>query len=209
MSRPTNGNTDETRRRLVDGALTLFAERGFHGVSTRELAAHAGVNIATLSYHFASKHGLYDTVVDEVYRRLRVRSRHALQVGLPGDVDQLLGELYWAARLERDGIRLLVREVLDHGHLTARTEATHFVPELQYAAKLAAALLGCKIDDARAAAVAVGYLISRYVVQDDASLMVAFSVRSAKQAHQRAIATITTTARALLGRDRLPATKSK
>src|SRR5262249_33888590 len=43
----------------------LFAERGFNGVSVRELAAAAQVNIASIGYHFDSKEGL----LSEVYRR--------------------------------------------------------------------------------------------------------------------------------------------
>jgi AcrR family transcriptional regulator len=200
MGRPANVVADDTRRRLVEVAIGQFAQHGFAGASTRELAAEAGVNIGTLNYHFASKQGLYDATVDEVYRRLRERAGVTLaSVSFSiGSLDLLIERIYVAARLERDGIRLLVREVLDHGRLTAHTEATHFVPELKGAAKMGAALLGCTVDDARIAAVAVGYMMSRYVIQDDASLIIAFGVRSAKQAHERAIATITATARALL-----------
>jgi AcrR family transcriptional regulator len=198
VGRPANAVSDDTRRRLVDVAIGQFAETGFSGASTRELAAAAGVNIATLNYHFASKQGLYDATVDEVYRRLRARAGELLAGVSLGDLDVVIERIYRAARLERDGIRVLVREILDHGRLTARTESAHFVPELRSAAKMAAVLLGCSPDQARVAVVAVGYMMSRYVIQDDPSLMTAFAVRSAKQAHERAINTIIATARALL-----------
>jgi hypothetical protein len=88
--------------------------------------------------------------------------------------------------------------VLDHGRLTKRTEAAHFLPVIDHAAKLAAQLLGCSVADARAATVAIGYLVSRFVIQDDRSLVTALGVRSVRQAHQRAIDTLTITARALV-----------
>ncbi|QDU83536.1 HTH-type transcriptional repressor KstR2 [Planctomycetes bacterium Pla163] len=48
-----------TRQALLDSAQTLFAERGFDAVATRELVERAGANIAAISYHFGSKRALY------------------------------------------------------------------------------------------------------------------------------------------------------
>ena len=56
---------DGTRDRILRTAERLFAERGFNGVSVRELAAAAQVNIASIGYHFNNKEGL----LSEVYRR--------------------------------------------------------------------------------------------------------------------------------------------
>jgi AcrR family transcriptional regulator len=56
---------DGTRDRILRTAERLFAERGFSGVSVRELAAAAQVNIASIGYHFNNKEGL----LSEVYRR--------------------------------------------------------------------------------------------------------------------------------------------
>src|SRR5260221_14177855 len=56
---------DGTRDRILKTAERLFAERGFNGVSVRELAGAASVNIASIGYHFRSKEGL----LAEVYRR--------------------------------------------------------------------------------------------------------------------------------------------
>ena len=63
----TSGHDDEagTRERILKTAERLFAKRGFDGVSVRELAGSANVNIASIGYHFHSKEGL----LAEVYRR--------------------------------------------------------------------------------------------------------------------------------------------
>ncbi|MEO1055708.1 MAG: helix-turn-helix domain-containing protein [Actinomycetota bacterium] len=45
----------ETRQRLVDVGLELFAQRGYDEVTTAEIAAAAGVTQRTLFRHFASK----------------------------------------------------------------------------------------------------------------------------------------------------------
>jgi AcrR family transcriptional regulator len=199
MARPANADAAETRQRLLDAALRLFARDGFHGASTRELAALAGVNVATLNYYYRSKLGLYDACVDEVYRRLAQRGAAMLDGVDIGDLEALLDRAYAAARAERDGVRVLVRQILDHGRLTARTEARHFLPELDKLARVAARLFGCTPARARSAAVALSYLVSRYVIQDDGSLMAAFAVREPAHAHQRVVATLAATARALLG----------
>src|SRR5712672_2999852 len=61
----THDDEDGTRDRILRTAERLFAERGFNGVSIRELAAAAQVNIASVGYHFDNKEGL----LSEVYRR--------------------------------------------------------------------------------------------------------------------------------------------
>jgi len=61
MAAPKGGS----RERLLDAAETLFAERGFDGASIRDIAAHSGDTIGTLSYHFRSK----DLLLSEVVRR--------------------------------------------------------------------------------------------------------------------------------------------
>jgi AcrR family transcriptional regulator len=52
----------EARNRLLDAALALFAELGFAKTSTREIAQAAQVNIASISYYFGDKQGLYKAV---------------------------------------------------------------------------------------------------------------------------------------------------
>jgi AcrR family transcriptional regulator len=57
---------EETRRRIITTALRLFGERGFDSVSTREIAAEAGVNPPALQYYFDSKDGLYRACAEHV-----------------------------------------------------------------------------------------------------------------------------------------------
>src|SRR5215471_4601437 len=53
-----------TRALILDAAGRRFAERGFAGVSVREIAADAGLkNQASLYHHFRDKRALYEAVV--------------------------------------------------------------------------------------------------------------------------------------------------
>jgi AcrR family transcriptional regulator len=48
--------------RILRCAERLFAARGFDGVTTRDVAAAAGVNISTLHFHWSNKRTLYEAV---------------------------------------------------------------------------------------------------------------------------------------------------
>lgn len=64
----------DTRSRLMESALLLFAERNFEGVGIREIAAKAGVNSALVQYHFGGKEGLYMAAmrwVDDMMKSIR------------------------------------------------------------------------------------------------------------------------------------------
>ena len=50
---------EDARQRLLAAGLRLFAEQGYSKTSTRELADAARVNIASISYYFGDKAGLY------------------------------------------------------------------------------------------------------------------------------------------------------
>jgi len=53
-----------TRDMILDAAERRFAERGFAGVSVREIAADAGLkNQASLYHHFKNKKALYESVL--------------------------------------------------------------------------------------------------------------------------------------------------
>ena len=61
-AKPLRSDGAEARARLLDAALALFAEKGFAKTSTREIALAAHVNVASISYYFGDKAGLYRAV---------------------------------------------------------------------------------------------------------------------------------------------------
>ena len=61
---------EATRNRLLEEAMRLFAERGYEGVSTRALAQAAASNVASITFHFGSKRGLYEATICAVEQRL-------------------------------------------------------------------------------------------------------------------------------------------
>jgi len=54
-----------TKERVMQAALHIFAERGYAGASLRDIAAMAGVTKPMVYYHFGSKAGLYQALLDQ------------------------------------------------------------------------------------------------------------------------------------------------
>jgi len=72
MTRPKR----TTKDKLMDAAEKLFARRGFHGASLRDITAAAGVDLALVNYHFGSKKGLLAAVLE---RRGRILNEERLR----------------------------------------------------------------------------------------------------------------------------------
>lgn len=58
-----------TRLALITAGLHLFGSKGFAATSTRELAARAQTNVASIAYHFGGKDGLRLACTEEFARR--------------------------------------------------------------------------------------------------------------------------------------------
>lgn len=52
-----------TRERLLDTAEQLFATKGIANTSTRDITGQAGVNLASVNYHFGSKEALVEEII--------------------------------------------------------------------------------------------------------------------------------------------------
>jgi TetR/AcrR family transcriptional regulator, regulator of cefoperazone and chloramphenicol sensitivity len=80
VSLPT---TADTKGRLLAAAAELFAARGFHSTTMRDIAARARVNLAASNYHYGSKKALYLAVLRaqfaEIHTELRRRGAPASQ----------------------------------------------------------------------------------------------------------------------------------
>lgn len=53
----------DTKQKILDAAERLIAEQGYSATSLRQIISEAGVNLASVHYHFGSKEELLDEVV--------------------------------------------------------------------------------------------------------------------------------------------------
>jgi AcrR family transcriptional regulator len=141
---------ERRRQQLVQAAFHQIAERGFEGLRTRDVAAEAGVNIATLHYYFPTKEALIRGVLEHAMARFRstlaphgspadqlrnhLRAVRRLLLEEP-QVGVVMGEL--ALRSARDeSIGAIMRETNKGWHATVRSllrravKAGHLEPEI-------------------------------------------------------------------------------
>jgi len=68
----------DTRRRLIDAAIDLFAHQGLHGATSARIARAAGVATGTFYLHFRDKQALFEAIVQGALAELRGRLRRAI-----------------------------------------------------------------------------------------------------------------------------------
>lgn len=71
--RPPAGGDLTVRQKLLVTARGLFAQQGYHAISTRQVAEAAKVNPAMIHYYFGSKEGLYEAMLADSFAPLMER----------------------------------------------------------------------------------------------------------------------------------------
>ena len=66
MSHPTEPTRRDTRAEILQAAMRGFGERGYAATSVRQIAALAGTNVASISYHFGGKAGLRTACAEHI-----------------------------------------------------------------------------------------------------------------------------------------------
>jgi AcrR family transcriptional regulator len=67
--------TEETKQnenskyKIMEVATKLFAEKGFDGVSTRDICKQANINISMISYYFGGKQELYQAIIEGLIKK--------------------------------------------------------------------------------------------------------------------------------------------
>lgn len=93
MDKPDRNKTrtrlEQRESDIMAAATSLFADEGFHGTSTRRIAAAAGVSEGTLFHYFATKNILLLAILDDFYERLIESAREGMS-DVMGTRDRLL-----------------------------------------------------------------------------------------------------------------------
>jgi AcrR family transcriptional regulator len=96
VGRPVGRSSETTRMLILDSAETLFAERGFDGVSVRDVGHACNVQSAAVAYHFGTKLALFEEVVARrasvvnAERQRLLDEALAAQAGGPIPIEQLV-----------------------------------------------------------------------------------------------------------------------
>jgi TetR/AcrR family transcriptional regulator len=106
---------DDVRRRVLDAAEAVFAQRGYAGATTRAIAARADITKRMLFYYFPSKAVLYREVLERVIESMVAVQEHMNPRRGPTDLLATADGLTAFAVAHLDGLRLLLREIFDGG----------------------------------------------------------------------------------------------
>ena len=112
VGRPPQTAESQVREALLEAARTLFLRYGFRAVSSRQVAATAGVNPAMIHYYFDGKEGLYRAMLESAIAP--VIGKLGTMLGDPAKVDlEALMRTYMRTLAANPWIPgLIVREVL-------------------------------------------------------------------------------------------------
>lgn len=64
MKTPNRGRGEVTKQRILDAAIDLFSQKGYNGVSIRELARAVGIRESSIYNHYSSKDEILTAILD-------------------------------------------------------------------------------------------------------------------------------------------------
>lgn len=196
MPRIKGRKTEATREAVLAAAEWAFAEYGFENATLAVIAQRAGVTAATLPYHFEDKKGLWDATIATFYRSLFT---FAAQVSAAEELELVLGRFYDWAIVHRNGIRVIIRHVIETGSLDRGVREVGMLRAFDLVAAQAMKRYGVGPDPARDATIAVTHLMSRFITNSIEDNRAAFHVKTDAEVRERIVSILGRTVRCLLG----------
>jgi AcrR family transcriptional regulator len=102
-----------SRERIMEEAARLFVDRGYNGISMRELAQATGISKAGLYYHFQDKEDLFLAILNENLDQMGAIIRRCRQAGGSAreQISAVMREIFASAPEQRSIIRLANQEM--------------------------------------------------------------------------------------------------
>jgi AcrR family transcriptional regulator len=88
---------ENTKETILNEALTLFAQRGYEGVSMRDIAAAVGIKAASLYNHYVNKEDIFNSIIDEMSARYE---KAALELRTPLGEAESVADQYIGGTVE-------------------------------------------------------------------------------------------------------------
>lgn len=119
---------DDVRSRILSAAEEVFAERGYAGATTREIAERAGIGKRMLFYYFPTKDAVYRSVLERIITGLVAIYEHTRgepgPVGMADGIDAITH--FTAAHLP--AMKVWLREIIDGGPHLEELTRRYMVP---------------------------------------------------------------------------------
>src|SRR5205823_7733947 len=125
---------EESRRRILDAAEELFAEKGFEKTSFVDIAARSGISRGSIPWHFKNKDGLLLAVVDRANQRYMSLDHFSDRPSLDEVLAQYtllarepVGRLMFSVLTEALSAEGIVREEYKAHHAEQRRRVAHWL----------------------------------------------------------------------------------
>jgi TetR/AcrR family transcriptional regulator, regulator of cefoperazone and chloramphenicol sensitivity len=105
------------KARILTSSRDLFAEYGYHGVTTRMIAKDVGIDISTLHYHWGDKENLFEAVVEDLNDEIEMKLK---------EVEKLVRGKSLAYRLEV-AIDVMCDYLFQHPSVAKLVMFSHFI----------------------------------------------------------------------------------
>ncbi len=150
-----NRASEKTRRKILESAGKLIAERGFDRTTAKDICAKAGVSPAAVNYYFGSRNKLYEAVLQDAHRGIITLEQ--MDKALPRDapseeklrvlLELLMGRLFSASR---GGWRfqVLIREMVAPTPAIEYLMETEFKPKTMFLRGIISEMLGLPVEHA-------------------------------------------------------------
>jgi AcrR family transcriptional regulator len=146
---------DATRDRLLEAAVSVFADNGFRAATVREICAKAKVNIAAVNYHFGDKLGLYSEVLKRaagIDEQLKIREAmadcaspiDALRVFVRGMLEKICGD-----QGPDPGIKIMMQELANPTPALSSVVDLMIRPQYEQLCDLVARIVGGRCNDTK------------------------------------------------------------
>jgi TetR/AcrR family transcriptional regulator, fatty acid metabolism regulator protein len=114
----------DRRRQILEAAVKVFADKGFHASRVGDVAEEAGIAYGLVYHYFASKEDLLETIFRTTWTEMLARVREVEEAGVPAAeaVRQVTALLLRTWRRDPDLVRVLVREVTRNQHVQQEIE---------------------------------------------------------------------------------------
>jgi AcrR family transcriptional regulator len=102
----------QRRRQIVDAAVNLFIENGFHKTTTRQIAGESGISIGSLYEYIESKEDVLYLVCDAIHAEIRHGVDEALKRASRGKepLAEVIREYFYVCHRMSDHILLIYQE---------------------------------------------------------------------------------------------------
>ena len=93
-----------TKEKLIEAGIHLFAQYGYAGTSTRMISNAAGINMNAIQFHFGGKEGLYKSVLEHVANTAK---------GFYYDINEDIALAAQEGKINEETVRTFISKLID------------------------------------------------------------------------------------------------